>query len=185
MHSQSKSNGSVAQLNRVLDYGSSGSRFESWRSHKGGNRKITAAFFMYLSILHTNIYSWHSVWAECGVLYIGLGELKWMGSLENLGSLRSRVVSMDYVLLKFPYLLRCLLCFHARGGWGIKQKKRKDNLPFWCPGRDSNSHGLAPTTPSKWRVYQFHHLGNSLIASAKVVTIFYSANFIATFFNKF
>ena len=26
--------GSVAQLNRVLDYGSSGSRFESWRSHE-------------------------------------------------------------------------------------------------------------------------------------------------------
>ena len=31
MHSQF---GSVAQLNRVLDYGSSGSRFESWRSHE-------------------------------------------------------------------------------------------------------------------------------------------------------
>ncbi len=26
-------NGSVAQLNRVSDYGSEGSRFESWRSH--------------------------------------------------------------------------------------------------------------------------------------------------------
>ena len=45
LHSQTKSNGSVAQLNRVLDYGSSGSRFESWRSHQGGNRKVTAAFF--------------------------------------------------------------------------------------------------------------------------------------------
>ena len=61
------------------------------------------------------------------MLYIGLEELKWVGSLENLGSLRRRVVSMDYVLLKPPkflklpnaYLLRCLLCFHARGGWGI------------------------------------------------------------------
>ena len=30
---KSKGYGSVAQLNRVLDYGSSGSRFESWRSH--------------------------------------------------------------------------------------------------------------------------------------------------------
>ena len=126
-------------------------------------------------------------------VYVGLVELKWVVSLGNLGSLRSRVVSMDYILLMFPkllklpnaYLLRCLIYFRTRGGCGIKQKKRKDNLPFWCPGRDSNSHGLAPTTPSKWRVYQFHHLGNSLIASAKVVTIFYSANFIATFFNKF
>lgn len=33
LHSQS-GNGSVAQLNRVLDYGSSGYRFESCRSHK-------------------------------------------------------------------------------------------------------------------------------------------------------
>ena len=48
------------------------------------------------------------------------------------------------------------------GEWlWYKTKKRKVNLPFQCPGRDSNSHGLAPTTPSKWRVYQFHHLGNS------------------------
>ena len=29
-----------------------------------------------------------------------------MGCLENLGSLRSRVVSMDYVLLKFPKFLK-------------------------------------------------------------------------------
>ena len=43
MHSQF---GSVAQLNRVLDYGSSGSRFESWRSHEGGYRKITAFCFI-------------------------------------------------------------------------------------------------------------------------------------------
>ena len=126
-------------------------------------------------------------------MYIGLEELKWMGSLENLGSLRSWVVSMDYILLKFPkflkllnaYLLRRPLYFRIRGGWDINKKKRKDNLPFWCPGRDSNSHGLAPTTPSKWRVYQFHHLGNSLIASAKVVTFFYSANFSITFLHLF
>ena len=31
--------------------------------------------------------------------------------------------------------------------------------PTWCPGLDSNQHGIAPTTPSRWRVYQFHHLG--------------------------
>ena len=50
------------------------------------------------------------------MLYIELEELKWVGSLENLGSLRRRVISMDYVLLKLPkflklpnaYLLRCL-----------------------------------------------------------------------------
>ena len=28
-----ESNGPVAQLNRVFDYGSKGSRFESWRGH--------------------------------------------------------------------------------------------------------------------------------------------------------
>ena len=29
----------------------------------------------------------------------------------------------------------------------------------WCRRRESNSHGLSPTTPSRWRVYQFHHFG--------------------------
>ncbi len=29
----------------------------------------------------------------------------------------------------------------------------------WCRGGDSNSHELALTTPSRWRVYLFHHLG--------------------------
>ena len=28
-----------------------------------------------------------------------------------------------------------------------------------CPGLDSNQHALSSTTPSRWRVYQFHHLG--------------------------
>jgi hypothetical protein len=28
-----------------------------------------------------------------------------------------------------------------------------------CRGGDLNSHGLTPTTPSRWRVYRFHHLG--------------------------
>ncbi len=32
-------------------------------------------------------------------------------------------------------------------------------ISAWCRGRDSNSHRLSPTTPSRWRVYQFHHLG--------------------------
>lgn len=29
-----------------------------------------------------------------------------------------------------------------------------------CPGQDLNLHDLAVTSPSSWRVYQFHHLGN-------------------------
>ena len=52
LHSQS-ANGSVAQLNRVLDYGSSGYRFESCRSHliiKRLSEMMTAffiSFFVY------------------------------------------------------------------------------------------------------------------------------------------
>ena len=46
MHSQKQRNGSVAQLNRVLDYGSSGSRFESWRSHKAAIRDGCRCFFI-------------------------------------------------------------------------------------------------------------------------------------------
>ena len=37
--------------------------------------------------------------------------------------------------------------------------------PPWCRGRDLNSHGLAPTTPSRWRVYRFHHPGFHLGAN--------------------
>ena len=51
LHSQS-ANGSVAQLNRVLDYGSSGYRFESCRSHlilKRLSKKMTAFFCVYFS----------------------------------------------------------------------------------------------------------------------------------------
>jgi hypothetical protein len=46
------------------------------------------------------------------------------------------------------------------------QNKKKDFrvwseilFDFWCRRRESNSHGLSPTTPSRWRVYQFHHFG--------------------------
>ena len=46
LHSQKQRNGSVAQLNRVLDYGSSGSRFESWRSHKAAIRDGCRCFFI-------------------------------------------------------------------------------------------------------------------------------------------
>ena len=41
---KSKGYGSVAQLNRVLDYGSSGSRFESWRSHKAAIERLPLLF---------------------------------------------------------------------------------------------------------------------------------------------
>ena len=30
---------------------------------------------------------------------------------------------------------------------------------LWCRRGDSNSHSLAATSPSSWRVYQFHHVG--------------------------
>ena len=43
---------------------------------------------------------------------------------------------------------------------------QKENPPrtddrggFMCPRLDSNQHVLANTTPSRWRVYQFHHVG--------------------------
>lgn len=32
-------------------------------------------------------------------------------------------------------------------------------INFWCRRRDSNSHDQLATTPSRWRVYQFHHFG--------------------------
>ena len=35
-----------------------------------------------------------------------------------------------------------------------------------CPGQESNLHAVIGTTPSKWRVYQFHHLG--LKSAAKI-----------------
>jgi hypothetical protein len=30
-----------------------------------------------------------------------------------------------------------------------------------CPRQDSNLHNLSVTTPSRWHVYQFHHMGNA------------------------
>jgi hypothetical protein len=30
---------------------------------------------------------------------------------------------------------------------------------IWCRREDLNLHGVAPTSPSSWRVYQFHHFG--------------------------
>ena len=53
------------------------------------------------------------------------------------------------------------------GRWGSNPRPspwQGDVLPLnyfriWCRGGDSNSYRLSPTTPSRWRVYQFHHLG--------------------------
>ena len=46
---------------------------------------------------------------------------------------------------------------------GVIEKKEglpKEN-PLECPEQDSNLHTETGTTPSKWRVYQFHHLGET------------------------
>lgn len=46
-----------------------------------------------------------------------------------------------------------------------RQKKKslrgvtRNDLGKWCRRRDSNPHSLATTSPSSWRVYQFHHHG--------------------------
>lgn len=37
--------------------------------------------------------------------------------------------------------------------------KSREFRDFLCPGRDSNLHAETGTSPSSWRVYQFHHLG--------------------------
>ena len=34
-----------------------------------------------------------------------------------------------------------------------------DLLHYSCRRGDSNPHRMSPTTPSRWRVYQFHHFG--------------------------
>ena len=57
---KSKGYGSVAQLNRVLDYGSSGSRFESWRSHKAVIERLPLLFLY--TFLYPDEHSLHSRW---------------------------------------------------------------------------------------------------------------------------
>ncbi len=43
----------------------------------------------------------------------------------------------------------------------IRNKKEVALQPlFLCPVLDSNQHILSNSTPSRWRVYQFHQLGN-------------------------
>lgn len=38
--------------------------------------------------------------------------------------------------------------------------KRSGFFKFRCPEQDSNLHTVTGTSPSSWRVYQFHHLGD-------------------------
>ncbi len=44
-----------------------------------------------------------------------------------------------------------------------------------CPRLDSNQHAVASTTPSRWQVYQFLHVGKNIREDAKI--IFCSDNF--------
>ena len=39
---------------------------------------------------------------------------------------------------------------------------------LWCAKEDSNLHDLAATTPSKWRVYQFHHSRAPLVNGPRI-----------------
>src|SRR5690606_4133599 len=52
---------------------------------------------------------------------------------------------------------------HAPLGASEKGPPRRRGGPFAyseeCPGLDSNQHAVSGTTPSRWRVYQFHHPG--------------------------
>ena len=41
----------------------------------------------------------------------------------------------------------------------LKEKTARDCGFLKCPRLDSNQHVLTNTTPSRWRVYQFHHVG--------------------------
>ena len=45
-----------------------------------------------------------------------------------------------------------------RGGQ-MPPETRVLNTESECRGRDSNPYSVAATSPSSWRVYQFHHLG--------------------------
>ena len=53
-------------------------------------------------------------------------------------------------------------------------------LKLKCPGQESNLHAATGTTPSKWRVYQFHHLGFK--SAAKILLFFHIQLFLPIFF---
>ena len=54
-----------------------------------------------------------------------------------------------------------------------KQKDLQQKLKVFpmCPRQESNLYELMLTTPSKWRVYQFHHLGS--FAAAKIQLFYF------------
>ena len=75
----------------------------------------------------------------------------------------------------FAILVMALGGLMARGSFGalswsviMGMQGRKENPDrersgfFLCPEQDSNLHANTRTTPSRWRVYQFHHLGKGL-----------------------
>ncbi len=43
----------------------------------------------------------------------------------------------------------------VRNRWVVEDESRESGS--WCGREDSNFHGVAPTSPSSWRVYQFRH----------------------------
>ena len=56
---------------------------------------------------------------------------------------------------------------HAEAPPGPQKRKPPNHLDSAafslseCPGLDLNQHAIARTTPSRWRVYQFHHPGRA------------------------
>ena len=44
-------------------------------------------------------------------------------------------------------------------------------FPKWCAGEDLNLHGIAPTTPSKWRVCRFTTRAYKLLLSQRLIRI--------------
>ena len=66
-------NGSVAQLNRALDYGSRGYRFESCRNHKR-NTRLECSFFCVLRFMMLTNTLWKVInRVSVGVLFLSIG----------------------------------------------------------------------------------------------------------------
>ena len=62
------------------------------------------------------------------------------------------------------YFFNCSLFAEQLEFLGVIEKKEslpKQENSLECPEQDSNLHTETGTTPSKWRVYQFHHLGET------------------------
>ena len=114
---KSKGYGSVAQLNRVLDYGSSGSRFESWRSHKAVIERLPLLFYM--PFRHPDEHSLHSRWHSARAGWRGV--VVWRGDGCGVGYItkktedHSSVVSVPRTRLElaranahYPLKVACL-----------------------------------------------------------------------------